>query len=205
MRIQWTTLFGIRQNIKIGVWEVKFNVRTTKDEVIRHLNRLFKGELERELRIGLGNNPYRFKSIPPIEVQKEKSNQSFQISKDYDGFIAALMSALDGETGGDKLCFNIKNRGFDCEYFCFRTAGDKSHIEMKSIIDGTYIFKDYPNQNVRRLLCMLFEREYPIIKMWLPRPGIENDDDILVDYPDEERKYMLQFRYNKYPGREDYE
>ena len=183
MRIQWTTLFGIRQNIKANIWRPKFNFKSNKEDILRHFNRLFKGELEREIRIGLGNNPYRFKSIPPVEIGMDMKHYSYDIAKDYDGFVSALALGLEEEFEGEKLCFSINNRGFDCSYFCFLKEGNKNNIELKLIIDGKYEFNDFPNQNIRRLISMLFEREYPIIKLWLPKPGIENDIDVLVDYP----------------------
>ena len=205
MRIQWTTLFGIRQNIKTNIWQTRFDIKSDKETILRHFNRIFKGELEREIRIGLGNNPYRFKSIPPIEISKNKDNQSYEIINDYDGFVAALLVGLSEEFDGEKLCFSWKNRGFDCGYFCFLKSGNKDNVEIDAIVKGKYQFNDFPNQNIRRLISILFEREFPIVKMWLPKPGIENDDDILVDYPSDERKEMLQYKYKKYPGRQDYE
>lgn len=205
MRIQWTTLFGIRQNIRANVWKTKFDLKSNKEDILRHFNRLFKGELEREIRIGLGNNPYRFKSIPPIEIGMDMEKYSYDISKDYDGFVSALLLGLEEEFEGEKLCFSLNNRGFDCGYFCFLKEGNKNNIELKLIVDGKYQFNDFPNQNIRRLISMLFEREYPIIKLWLPKPGIENDVDVLVDYPSEERKDMLQYRYKKYKDQADYE
>ena len=70
--------------------------------------------------------------------------------------------------------------------------GLDDYLEVNRLFSGEYLFDEFPNQNIRRLIGMLFERDYPIIKQW------DNDKDILVDYSKEERKAMLKYKYQNF-------
>ena len=153
-------------------------------------NRLFKGELEREIRTQLGNNPFHFRYIPPIEIIMNK-DFSYEIIKDYNSFVSSLLLGFRG-LNGKKLYFKYKNHGFNTSYFALLKNDLDDYVEVGKLFNDNYLFNDFPNQNVRRLICMLFERDYPIIKQW------DNSMDVLVDYSKEERKAMFKYKYQNF-------
>ena len=190
MRIVWTTLFAVNQYINNGIWKLKFDLEKNEELLIKTWDNLFKGELEREIRTQLGKNPYHFRFIPPMEINMN-SDFSYSIGKDYGGFISSLINGLKG-INGKKLYFKYKNHGFNTNYFALLKNGLDDYLEVNRLFSGEYLFDEFPNQNIRRLIGMLFERDYPIIKQW------DNDKDILVDYSKEERKAMLKYKYQNF-------
>jgi len=190
MRIVWTTLFAVNQYITNGIWKLKFDLDDNEELLIKTWDNLFKCELEREIRTQLGKNQYRFRLIPPMEIIMNK-DFSYSISKDYGGFISSLINGIKG-INGKKLYFKYKNRGFSTSYFALLKNGLEDYLEVDKLFSGEFLFSEFPNQNVRRLIGMLFERDYPIIKQW------DSEQDILVDYSKDERKAMFKYKYQNF-------
>ena len=197
MRFVHATLIGMIQYVITGVWKAKINFDLDEEEVLMCFEHLFRTELEREAKTKLGDNPYNMHGIPLVEVILNKKDCSYQICQDRENFLSCLICGLKDDIDGKKLCFNLKTKGVKDPYFKYLTHGNDDWIEMNSLFNNEYKFYSFPNQNVRRLISLFYERWFPLCKSW------DNSDDIFIDYTDEEKRAMRYYKAEKDDGKEE--
>ena len=163
------------QFIVSGVWKIELDPFITEDMVVETFETLFRIELKKESLVKFGSNPYDVKGIPNIDVHMDESDYSYFLNEDNKSFLSCLISGLTNELNEKKLCFNLEHQGVAGHYFKYLKEGNKKWVEMKSLFTFQYTFDDFPNQNIRRLIVLLYERLFPFIKSW-------EVDEELIDY-----------------------
>ena len=161
-------------------WELDIKKNYSEEEIISKFNELFRNELAREGSTDCGFNPY--KGIGYMTISYNESDGNFVIKDQY-GYITCFFLGLYAvRSGGRKLALNQKARGFFANYFKFVEKEDDTYVFVTSIING----KCKLNENVRRMINILYLRQQPICE------NFNRKKVIFPDYTDEERIEIIK-------------
>ena len=188
IRFSFLSLSTIMTYLMTGIWDFfDLEEKVENQTILDYFEALFIMETKRECRNRLGHNPYDQHSIPVIEIHFNKKSNCYSIIRDDKLFLSSLLKVFNGTDDDLKLYFNINGKLGHDSFFAFLKNDKEGYEKVENIINRKYKSYGTPNQNIRRLISLFYERQFLVSKDWKP------EDDELIDYTsDEKRKIMYE-------------
>ena len=182
MTIEYGSIMSWIIYLESGFWDLnRVDNVITERMIIDKFNDLFRNEFIREYAggKGYGYNPY--KGIGNITVFLNEDKETYTVIDTYN-YLTCFYKGINSDINGKKLCLDLKAKGFYCDYFEYRTNEDKNHIFVINVIEG----KCPVNQNVRRLISILFTRLQPYLRSY------DLKDAMFSEYSELEKEEMIK-------------
>ena len=183
MNYRYETIMSWIMYVKNGIWEIdkRNNYSSDGEFVAAKFNALFKIELERECHDSFHFMANPYKNFGSITVFINPVEQRFTVLDGYNN-LEAFYEGIYGNFDGWMICLDTKARGFKSEYFSFRPEESDRFVSLKSIVEG----KAKKCPNVRRVISMLFARQWPYLE------SINQEDYAFMDYEGEEKEELIK-------------
>ena len=182
MNYRYETIMTWIMYVKNKIWQVDKNNNYAEDGevVVNKYNDLFKRELERECNDSLHFMANQYKHLGTISVFIKPDEFVFNVSDCYNNLLCYYNGIY--KTFNEKMvCLDTEARGYNAKYFVLCEENDR-YVSLKSIVEGNA--KRCPN--VRRVISMLYARQWPYIE------NINPDDFMFMDYSEEEKEELVR-------------
>ena len=169
--------------VKNGIWKIdKRNDYADKGRVVVHkYNELFKYELERECNDSIHFMTSPYKRLGTITVFIKPDELRFTVLDGYNN-LTAFYNGIYKTFEEGIVCLDTEARGYKAEYFVLLPNETERFVSLKSIVEG----KAKKCPNVRRVISMLFSRQWPYLE------SINQEDFAFMDYEGEEKEGLIK-------------